>query len=155
MKNLTTITILSLSMLSFSAFAQVPQELQDLIPSGKNDLRLIGFTRDNKNCSVNLSSSSFSYSASLAVKDGQGVVDSRRFGTFQIGFGHRLQSIETQGENIVATSTHEAEESYSTDSRSTLKVNNPGNDIKAVQIVIEEKGFFGFKTTVKETCIIK
>jgi len=151
MKNIIVVTILS--TLSLSAFAQIPQDLENLIPVGTSSLQLTGKTQDNKNCIVNLGINSFSYSASLAVLDKQGAVDTARFGTFQVGLGHDLQSVEKQGNNIVAVSIHGAEESYSSDSRTTLKVNKSDDTIKAVQVIVERKGFFGFKTKVKETCV--
>ena len=144
-----------LSTLSLNALAQIPHEFRDLIPSTKNGLRLEGMTADNKNCALVLSVDTNSFSASVAVLDKQGNVDSRRFGTFQIGFGHELERVQKQGENTIATSTHEAEESYSSDSRATLKVNKPGDRIKAVQIIIEKNGIFGFKTKTKEACFFK
>jgi len=153
MKQLLIISILS--TLSLSAFAQYPQELQDLIPAGKNAVRLAGRTEDNKKCSVNMSLSSYAFSASVAVLDSKGEVDSRRFGNFQVGFGHDLKSLQVQDEITIATSAHKAEEQYSSDSRSTLKVNKSGDNFKAVQIIEEEKVFFVYKTVVKETCVIK
>ncbi|WP_413612323.1 hypothetical protein [Bdellovibrio sp. HCB-110] len=151
MKNAIVIAVLS--VLGSSALAQI-QELQGLIPAGKSYLQLAGHTKDNKKCTVNLFLASYSYSAALAVLDENGNVDSRRFGTFQLGMGHEIQKIEQQGDSITAISLHEAEESYGSDSRSTLRVNKSGDNINAVQIVVEEKGLFGFKTKTNETCAI-
>lgn len=151
MKNI--IALMSLLVVSTTAYGQVPRELQDLIPVGSNGIRMAGRTVDNKDCTVQFSATATSFQATVAVLDQQGEVDSRRFGSFQIGRGHELQSLGIQGDNTVAVSLHKAGASYASDSRATLKVNKPGDEIRAVQIIVEEKGFFGFKTEVKEACI--
>lgn len=151
MKKIILISILS--TLSLTAFAQVPEEFQDLVPPGKKSIRLIGSTDDQQRCFADLSLSSDSFSAFVAVLGSNGDVDSRRFGTFQLGLGHELQNLKVENDITTATSTHKVGEQSSSDSRSTLKVSGTGDGIKAVQVVFEEKGFFGFKTKVKETCI--
>jgi hypothetical protein len=90
----------------------------------------------------------------LAVLDNEGNLLSKRFGKFQIGFGHVLQSIKTNENTIMAIATHNAEESYSSDSRSTLKITKSDENIVSVELTVEEKGIFGFKTKTKETCVI-
>lgn len=148
--------IIALGLLtSMSAFAQVPNELRSLIPVGGNSIQLRGTTEDHHDCTVNLSSSQDTFSADVAVLDANGDVNSRRFGTFQIGFGHKLQKISQQGANLVAVSAHQAEEQYASDSLSILKVNKTATKINAILIEVQEKGFFGYKTEVKEACFFK
>ncbi|MBS1972432.1 MAG: hypothetical protein JSU04_19155 [Bdellovibrionales bacterium] len=153
MKNFIVFTTVVLS--GFSALAGIPSDLQDLIPSGKNTASLSGKTQDNKPCQVELSASNTSFSAALSVLKSNGDLDSRRSGAFQIGFGYTLQSISSQNNIVSAVSFHKAEEQYSSDARTTLHVAKNQGAIQAVQVIVEEKGFFKFKTVIKETCSIK
>lgn len=145
--------IIALSLFaSLSASAQVPNELRGLIPVGSQVIQLRGTTEDHHDCTVNLSASKDTFSASLAVLDANGDVNSRRFGVFQIGFGYNLQSISQKGSNLVAVSAHKAEEQYSSDALSILKVNKTPSKINAILVEVQEKGLFGYKTEVKEAC---
>ncbi len=154
MKNILAITVLL--SIGVSAFASIPSELQDLIPPGQKDLTLYGKTQDNKSCKAQLAADSYSFSTVIFVMDSQGNVDFKRMGKFQVGFGYNLESLSTEGENTVAISVHQAEEQYSKDERTTLKVNKTENGvIKTVQTIVQEKGFFDYKTVVDETCHIQ
>jgi len=155
-----TTTLFALALTMFltctKVFAAVPRELQDLIPAGKSRLTLTGKTEKNESCIVDFANDKYSFSTSLSATDANGNLIGNRIGTFQIGFGYQLQSVSTQNTNIIAVVFHNAEEQYSNNSLVTLKVNKPGDSIRAVQVIIQEKRlFFGYKTVFKETCIIQ
>jgi type 1 fimbria pilin len=153
MKKILTATSL-LMIFSTSVFAQIPQELQNLIPAGRSDVRVDGRTSDNAKCTIDISSVSFGYAANIAVLDEQGNLDSRRFAKFQIGLGHELQRFINENNTLVAISVHKKGSQYSNDTRSTFKVNSVGNAIKSVQVIDESKGLFGYKTEANETCFL-
>jgi hypothetical protein len=155
MKKMISLTSLFL-ILSSSAFAQIPQELQKLIPAGRNDVRLDGKTSDKVKCTIDISSSSFGFAANVAVLDEKGGVDSRRFANFQIGLGHELTSLKKESSMLIAVSAHQKSTQYGSETRSTFKLNSDGNSIKSLQIIDESKGLLGgFKTETNETCFIK
>ncbi|MCM2323065.1 MAG: hypothetical protein NDJ90_07360 [Oligoflexia bacterium] len=141
----------ALIALSSSAFAEVPADLDRLLPSGRTSLAMRGSAKDGKTCWFDLSSGG-GFSAIISVVDDEGEVLLRRMGRFQLGFGHELESISSGEDRVVAVSTHEAEESYSQDTRSTFTVRLQDGEIKTASIQEERKGLFGYKKTVFETC---
>lgn len=141
-----------LSLLSLNAFAEVPRELAELVPAGSQSIRIPGITPDGKKCAVDFSMSFGTFSSAVFVYDSNNQMIPKRFAKFQIGFGHELQSLRETATRLTAVSYHEAEESYSSDSRATLEVTRNQDELIAARMKNEEKGFFGFKTKFQETC---
>lgn len=154
MKNAFILSIVSL-MVSAAFASGIPSSLQQLVPAGSQDISLNGTTGDGQVCTVSLSGG-YTFSASLRVLNEDGQIESRRFAKFQIGFGHDLQSI-SEGQEITAVTYHEAEEQYSSDSRSTLVVQKDSEGvISSVRIREEQKRLlFGFKVRADETCFLQ
>jgi len=148
-----TALLFLISLVSSMSFAEVPKALAELIPVGGKTIQMRGYTHDNRDCQVQLSHDSFGFSASVGVLKSSGF-EAGRFGKFQIGFGHELQSL-IEGEILKAVSTHEAEESYSSDSRATLTVSRKASGhFEFVAIMVESKGWFGYSEDVNEACYI-
>jgi hypothetical protein len=143
------------ALMSLSAFAKVPAELENLVPTGSNNVTLHGKTEDQKDCHVRLDSytDADSFTATIGVPDDDGTFDIRRFPTFQIALGHELEIVASDETILTAVSIHEAEEEYSNRSRSILVVSRKNSEIASIRIKYEQKGFiFGYQTKADETC---
>lgn len=147
--------VVFLSMFSVSVFAQVPQELQELLPVGQNSIRILGKTEKNESCMLDMSIAVYGFGATLYVMDKDDVLYHKRLGKFTVGLGHELQDIKKQDDTTIAVSYHNAEEQYSSDTRHILKVSKTDGVISSAQIIVQKKIFFLFKTVVNETCFFK
>jgi hypothetical protein len=130
----------------------IPIQLRQLIPVGESNLNLDGKTETGMPCGVNLNRSKLGFSANAFLLDSRGEMILKTFAKFQIGLGHNLQSLKSSEGDLAAVSAHFAEESYSSDTRSTLVVRREGEHIRSISIEEEKKGLFGWKSRIKTQC---
>lgn len=141
-------------LMSLPAFAQIPTELQNLIPAGSTNIQIHGQTKDLQKCKVQFTSEGGVFYAAIAILSEDGNIDRKGLAKFQLGFGHELNSLKQKNQVLTATSIHEAEEQYSSDSKSTLQVFQPQGLISAVQIHEQEKFLFIYTTRSKISCYL-
>jgi hypothetical protein len=147
------VALFLVTFISTVAFAKTPKVLRDLVPVGAKELRLKGKSADHQPCQVVIANE-MGFSASLAIYK-NGKMDTRRFGKFQIGLGHELQSLDEDGA-IIAVSVKKADEQYSSNRRSTLTAARDGDGLMfAIGIKEEAKGWFGYSTEVDELCTLE
>jgi hypothetical protein len=133
--------------------AQVPRELQDLIPAGSKSLQVNGKSRSNEPCNVQMSTD-FGFSALVSVTQSDGLIDPAQFARFQMGFGHNLTSLKKGSTVLTATSAHPAQDEYSPDSKSVMQINFRNGTMDSVRIQELEKSWFGYSTTADVMCFL-
>lgn len=154
MKKLSLVVLVLSVSLSTLANTEVPEALADLIPAGSDgSIRMSGGAKDGSQCEVELSNGAFGFGATVYVYNDDDQLVSNRLAKFQIGLGHKLvgKVKETMTETV-AVSEHKAEESYSSDTRSTLTVSFDDDVISSVSVKVEKSGFFGYREQVNESC---
>lgn len=157
MKNIFGVIGILLMSLAANADYTVPKELSSLIPVGGSEITMRGVTfPDGAKCAVTVSDGAFAFSVILSVEDKNGGLDSRRLAKMQIGLGHHFDSMDVNKNPQRFTSVHEADTMIERDARNSVSVKRSADKITGIQILQEERNFFGkFKTIRKETCILK
>ena len=125
----------------------IPSNLIDLLPTGSTSVQLSGTTLDGESCVVDISNSSIAYSI-VAVTDSE-------VAKLQIGLGHELMEIfDTQDDELVVKTYHDAEEQYSRDTKSTATITKNEEDfITSIAVLETEKRLlFGWSTSVDIKC---
>jgi hypothetical protein len=149
------IVLVSLIGVTSAAMAvEVPVNLKNLLPVGKEEVSLHGNTFDRRECSFDVFSARKRFSADLTIYYGYSSPDPARSGRFQLGEGFDLVSEK----NVVDTVNYQIlshNQESDKDNRSTLKLYRQKGKLRAVQLLVEEEGRFGFNTVTKETCYLK
>ena len=111
----------------------IPSNLIDLLPTGSSSVNLDGTTSDGKSCVVGISYSSIAYSI-VAIADGKAA-------KLQIGLGHEIMEIfDTENNEIIVKTYHDAEEQYSRDTKSTATITrNEEGVITSIDVLETEK----------------
>lgn len=116
---------------------EVPSSLLALIPVGANSIQLTGKTPSGESCFVNLESSSLAFSAVAFQKDSDDQIIPSTLAKFQIGLGHKLESIDDLDSELSAVSYTKAQEEYSQDRRSFLTIKRDNH--RMTNVIIKEK----------------
>ncbi len=132
----------------------VPVNLKNLLPVGKDEVSFRGNTFDKKECSLDVFSARKRFSAGLTVYYGYSNPEPGRSGRFQLGDGSEFVGEKISSGIFSYETLNHALESDK-DQRSTLKLYREKGKLKAVQLLVEEEGAFGFNTLTKETCYLR
>lgn len=156
MKKSLLFAVMMLSSLIAKADYTVPQELRSLIPVGGSGIVMDGHTlKDKADCAVEVKDGAFGFSVILYVNDKAGQLDTRRLGKMQIGLGHHFDSKDVSKNPQRFTSVKKADTVIESDARSSVYVKRNADKITGIQVVQEEKNFFGrYKVKLNETCIL-
>ncbi|QDK46540.1 hypothetical protein DOM22_15870 [Bdellovibrio sp. ZAP7] len=143
-----------ISVTSAAVAAEIPVNLKNLLPVGRDEVSFRGTTFDRKDCSLDVFSAKKRFSAVVTVYYGIGQPDPIRTARFQLGEGYDFIGESTSAGILNFQSLHPHVNEEEKDQKATLKLYKEKGQLKAVQLLVEEEGYLGFNTLVKETCYL-
>ncbi|WP_413292907.1 hypothetical protein ACLSU7_16025 [Bdellovibrio sp. HCB185ZH] len=143
-----------ISLTSAALAAEIPVGLKNLLPVEKDEVSFQGTTFDRKDCSLDVFSAKKRFSATVTVYYGMGQPDPMRTARFQLGEGYNFIGESTSAGILNFQSLHPHVNEDEKDQKSILKLYKEKGRLKAVQVLVEEDGYLGFSTLIKETCYL-
>lgn len=144
-------SLLTLLTLTTPAAAADLRPFDRLFTDGVNQFGWRGQTDEGRACAVDFSRGAGYVSFFVSV--GAEREPRRQYGKFQVGFGHTLSFVVEQDGTLRASSSHRAEEQYSSDTRALVIIELGSSGPGAITIKNETKRFLGYQTDFFEKCV--